>query len=68
MVNKVYENQKIALRFSKKAIDKAARDIRHNCSIDERNDAIEKIQNFREVHLYPLMLIKNHLGKVRTSP
>lgn len=63
MVNKVYENQKIALRFSKKAIDKAARDIRHNCSIDERNDAIEKIQNFREVHLYPLMLIKNHLAR-----
>lgn len=63
MVNKVYENQKIALRFSKKAIDKAARDIRHNCSIDARNDAIEKIQNFREIHLYPLMLIKNHLAR-----
>lgn len=63
MANKVYENQKIPLRFSKKSIDNAAREIRYNCTEDERKHALEKIKNFRELHLYPLMLIKNHLAR-----
>ena len=65
MVNKVYQNQKCILKYSKKKIDKAARLIRHGCAGSERDGAILAIQNFREAHLYPLMLIKNHL--VRTS-
>ncbi|MBR7782649.1 RelA/SpoT domain-containing protein [Undibacterium luofuense] len=63
MVNRVYENQKITLKFSKKEIKKAGQSIRHGCEGEERKDAIEKIQNFRELHLYPLMLIKNHIDK-----
>lgn len=63
MSNQAYENQKVLLRYSKKAIDKAARSIRHNCESTEREEAIDKIQNFREVHMYPLMLIKNHLAR-----
>lgn len=63
--NKVYENQKKTLDYSKKAIDKAADSIRHGVKGQERKDAIKVIQNFREVHLYPLMLMKNHL--VRTA-
>ncbi|WP_217645556.1 RelA/SpoT domain-containing protein [Oceanisphaera psychrotolerans] len=65
MANQTYEKQKVILRYSKKAIDKAARDIRHGCEGDTREDAINKIQNYRELHAYPLMLMKNHL--VRTS-
>ncbi|WP_318463632.1 RelA/SpoT domain-containing protein [Photobacterium leiognathi] len=65
MANKQYESQKVTLKYSKNAIDKAARLIRHKCTDDERVDAIDKIQNFREIHAYPLMLMKNHL--VRTS-
>lgn len=65
MVNRSYQSQKCTLQFSKKAIDRAARSIRHGCKGAERDDAIAVIQNFREVHLYPLMLMKNHL--VRAS-
>lgn len=65
MASQAYENQKVTLRYSKKSIDKAARDIRHGCEGAAREDAINKIQNYRELHAYPLMLMKNHL--VRTS-
>ncbi|MBY8292911.1 RelA/SpoT domain-containing protein [Vibrio fluvialis] len=58
-----YENQKRPLRYSKKKIDKAADDIRHGIKGAERIEAIEKIQNYREFHLYPLMLLKNHLAR-----
>lgn len=60
-----YESQKKHLRFSKNKIKKASKDIRKAADGEERKLAIEKIQNFREYHLYPLMLMKNHL--VRTS-
>ena len=63
MTNKAYENQKRILSNSKKRIDKAGRDIRHGCDDELRNESIRIIQNFREVHLYPLMLIKNHLTR-----
>ncbi|WP_350628755.1 hypothetical protein, partial [Pseudoalteromonas sp. CAL260-MNA-CIBAN-0059] len=63
MANQAYENQKVTLIYSKKSIDKAARDIRHGCESEVREDAINKIQNFRELHMYPLMLIKNHLAR-----
>lgn len=63
MANKVYQRQKVSLLYSKTQIEKAGRAIRHGCSGAEREDAISKIQNFREFHLYPLMLIKNHLAK-----
>ncbi|MBC3930071.1 RelA/SpoT domain-containing protein [Undibacterium curvum] len=61
MVNRVYESQKCSLRFSKKDISRAGHSIRHGCVDEERRHAIEKIQNYREIHLYPLMLIKNHI-------
>jgi len=67
MANNTYQNQKIALRFSKKSIDKAARNIRYNCQDSDRLEAIEKIQNFREVHMYPLMLMKNHISRAAKS-
>jgi ppGpp synthetase/RelA/SpoT-type nucleotidyltranferase len=63
MTNSVYQNQKVELRYSKSSVDKAAREIRHGCAGDLRADAIDKIQNFRETHMYPLMLIKNRLAK-----
>lgn len=63
MRNNLYQNQKVELRFSKKAIDKAAREIRYNCAGTERVEAIKKVQNFREVHMYPLMLMTNHLSR-----
>ncbi|MBC3832309.1 RelA/SpoT domain-containing protein [Undibacterium amnicola] len=61
MASSAYENQKCILKFSKGQIEKAGRSIRHGCTGDDRKDAILKIQNYRETHLYPLMLIKNHL-------
>jgi CRISPR/Cas system-associated protein Csm6 len=67
MTNTAYKNQKIALRFSKTAIDKSARDIRLGCDGDVRKAAIEKIQNFRETHTYPLMLIKNQLARISNA-
>ena len=63
MGNLVYENQKINLEHSKNEIDRAACCIRHGCEGKEREQAIAKIQNYREIHLYPLMLIKNHLAR-----
>jgi len=63
MTNKAYQNQKISLKYSKSQIEKSGRSIRHACEGDEREDAVLKIQNYREMHLYPLMLIKNHLVK-----
>ena len=65
MGNKAYQSQKVTLKYSKNAIDKSVRKIRHGCINEERDDAIRKIQNFREIHMYPLMLIKNHL--IRTA-
>lgn len=65
MGNDVYESQKRTLKHSKAQIDKAAQNIRHGCVGEDRETAISMIQNFRELHLYPLMLMKNHL--VRTS-
>lgn len=63
MSNYQYKNQKKPLQFSKKNIDNAARDIRHGCDNEHRENSIKKIQAFREFHLYPLMLIKNHLAR-----
>jgi len=63
MKNNLYQSQKVELRFSKKEIDKAARQIRYSCTGGDRIEAIEKIQNFREVHMYPLMLMTNHLSR-----
>lgn len=63
MASKVYQSQKCILKYSKNQIEKAGRSIRHGCVGEERKDAILKIQNYRETHLYPLMLIKNHLAQ-----
>ena len=63
MTNKAYQSQKCILKYSKTQIEKAGRSIRHGCEGDERADAILKIQNYRETHLYPLMLIKNHIAQ-----
>ncbi|MEZ9954281.1 RelA/SpoT domain-containing protein [Vibrio splendidus] len=70
MANEQYKDQKKPLKFSKKKINNAARDIRHGAQNHERLEAIDKIQNFREFHLYPLMLMKNHLVRTakRVSP
>lgn len=64
MASSAYENQKRILKFCKGQIERAGRSIRHGCIGEERKDAILKIQNYRETHLYPLMLIKNHLVQV----
>ena len=61
MASKAYQSQKCTLKYSKTQIEKAARSIRHGCEGDDRKEAILKIQNYRETHLYPLMLIKNRL-------
>ncbi|MFI3035722.1 GTP pyrophosphokinase [Atlantibacter hermannii] len=63
MGNEVYESQKCVLMYSKSQIDKAAKKIRHGCDNQEKEEAIAMIQNFRELHLYPLMLMKNHLAR-----
>jgi len=62
MGNLAYNNQKKTLKHSKKRVDKASRDIRHGCQGELRKESIEVIQNFRETHLYPLTLIRNHLS------
>lgn len=67
MTNLQYKNQKKPLVYTKNAIDNAARDIRHGVGGKARVDAINKIQSFREYHLYPLMLLKNHLTRVSSS-
>ena len=63
MANEVYQSQKCTLKYSRSQIDKAGNSFRHGCIGEERKDAILKIQNFREMHLYPLMLIKNHVAQ-----
>ena len=63
MTSKAYENQKRLLKYSRNRVDKAGRDIRHGCGGELRAKSIEIIRNFREIHLYPLMLIKNHVTK-----
>lgn len=63
MANQVYQSQKCDLVYSKNEIDRAAQSIRHHCEGEDREHAIAIIQNFREVHLYPLMLMKNHLAR-----
>lgn len=67
MANAIYQNQKICLRFSKNAIDNASRRIRIGCTDEERLESIKMIQNFREIHMYPLMLMKNHLARAAKS-
>ena len=63
MSSSQYKNQKKPLNVSKNEINNAAREIRHGCNGDGRLIAIKKVQAFREYHLYPLMLIKNHLAR-----
>lgn len=63
MANMAYHKQKISLKFSKGEVNAAADKIRKGCSEDEKKQAKEIIQNFRAVHLYPLMLMKNHLAR-----
>ncbi|HCG5918277.1 TPA: RelA/SpoT domain-containing protein [Vibrio parahaemolyticus] len=66
MSSHAYQNHKKELKFSKKSINNAADLIRKGCTVPElREEFVKKIQNFREAHLYPLMLMKNHL--VRTA-
>jgi len=61
MVNEPYQQQKQATSsFSKKQVQKAGEKIRKGCTESQYSDAIAVIRNFRESHLYPLMLIKNH--------
>lgn len=61
MASKAYQNQKCVLKYSKSHVDRAGRDIRLGCVDEKRQESIKIIQNYRETHLYPLMLIKNHL-------
>jgi hypothetical protein len=63
VANHQYQNQKKSLNYSKKHIDRSATSIRKKICGPERDLAIEVIQNFREYHLYPLMLVKNHLQR-----
>lgn len=65
MVNELYQNQKNAvLGYSKKAVKKAGDTIRKGTDPEQREEAINIIRNFRESHLYPLMLIKNHVNRM----
>ncbi|MFT4927179.1 MAG: ppGpp synthetase/RelA/SpoT-type nucleotidyltransferase [Phenylobacterium sp.] len=58
-------NQKNAqLSYSKKAVKKAGDHIRKGCDESTRAEAIDIIRNFRASHLYPLMLIKNHINRI----
>jgi ppGpp synthetase/RelA/SpoT-type nucleotidyltranferase len=45
-------------------VKKAGDSIRKGCDEDTRVQAIVIIRNFRESHLYPLMLIKNHINRM----
>lgn len=65
MTNEQYKDQKKQLVYSKGEIERAADSIRYGVQGQERITSISKIQNFREFHLYPLMLLKNQL--VRTA-
>ena len=65
MVNEKYQQQKQAvLTFSKKQVRKAGEAIRKGCSREQQQAAIAVIRSFRESHLYPLMLIKNHVNRM----
>ncbi|NQZ11190.1 MAG: RelA/SpoT domain-containing protein, partial [Algicola sp.] len=65
MVNEQYQQQKnTVLAYSKKAVKKAGDHIRKGCDAARRDEAINIIRNFRESHLYPLMLIKNHVNRM----
>lgn len=65
MVNESYQQQKHAsLAYSKKQVKKVGETIRKGCSEDEERKAIKVIRNFRGSHLYPLMLIKNHVNRM----
>ncbi|MDI5832641.1 RelA/SpoT domain-containing protein (plasmid) [Shewanella xiamenensis] len=63
MANQQYADQKCPLQFTKGEIDRAGDSIRHKVQGEARAEAIRKIQAFREFHLYPLMLLKNHLAR-----
>jgi ppGpp synthetase/RelA/SpoT-type nucleotidyltranferase len=63
MANQQYHDQKRPLNYTKGEINRAGDSIRHGINGDKRVDAIKKIQSFREYHLYPLMLLKNHLSR-----
>lgn len=65
MVNESYQQQKQArLTYSKKQVRKAGDAIRKGCTEEQKTQAIKVIRNFRESHLYPLMLIKNHVNRM----
>ena len=65
MVNVNYQQQKQArLTYSKKQVKKAGDAIRKGCTHEQKDQAIKVIRNFRESHLYPLMLIKNHVNRM----
>lgn len=65
MVNEQYQQQKEAvLTFSKKDVKRAGDSIRKGSVAARREWAVEVIRNFRESHLYPLMLIKNHVNRM----
>jgi hypothetical protein len=53
MTNKQYQAQKKPLQYSKNAIERASRKIRHGVEGEERLAALHIIQGFREFHLYP---------------
>lgn len=63
MANQMYQNQKKPMAFSKKQVSKAGRKLRKGAIGAEEIEAIQKIQDFRASHSYPLMLIKNHLWR-----
>ena len=67
MASKAYSDQKRELKYTKGDIGRAGDRIRHGAVGEERDEAIKKIQNFREYHLYPLMLLKNHLSRTASK-
>lgn len=60
MSSNPYTAQKKELRYSKKKIKKVGAEIRNGIISEE---SIDVVHNFREYHLYPLMLLKNHLAR-----
>lgn len=68
MSSNAYQNHKKELKYSKQSINNAANLIRKGCTDQSsREESVKKIQNFREAHLYPLMLMKNHLVRTATK-
>lgn len=63
MANPIYQNQKKAMTYSKKQVSKAGRKLRKGATGTEAMEAIQKIQDFRASHSYPLTLIKNHIWR-----